>query len=78
MPIIAKLHVELPWDEGTKHCSNVPGNMTKMDTTPIYGKNIFFSETESLTTLKLDKQLQILKYHQVFSNDDPGLTLTYL
>ena len=28
-------------------------------------------------TLKLGMQLQLLKYYQVCSNDDPGLTLTY-
>ena len=28
-------------------------------------------------TLKLSMQHQVLEYHQVCSNDDPGLTLTY-
>ena len=28
-------------------------------------------------TLKLGMQHQVLKYYQVYSNDDPGLTLTY-
>ena len=28
-------------------------------------------------TLKLGMQHWVLKYHQVYSNDDPGLTLTY-
>ena len=28
-------------------------------------------------TLKLDVQHQVLKYYQAYSNDDPGLTLTY-
>ena len=28
-------------------------------------------------TLKLGMQLRVLKYYQVCSNDDPGLTLTY-
>ena len=28
-------------------------------------------------TLKDDMQHQVLKYYQVYSNDDPGLTLTY-
>ena len=31
-PIEAKFHVETPWDEGTKICSNCPGHMTKMAT----------------------------------------------
>ena len=37
-PIEAKLHVDYPWDGGTKICSN--GHMTKMAAMPIYGKNI--------------------------------------
>ena len=28
-------------------------------------------------TLKLDKQHRVLKYYQIPSNDDPGLTLIY-
>ena len=38
--ILAKFHVELPWDEGTKVYSSGPGHMTKMATMPIYGKNL--------------------------------------
>ena len=40
--------VEPPWEGGTKVYINGPGHMTKMATTPIYGKNpskIFFSRT---------------------------------
>ena len=29
-------------------------------------------------TLKLGMQHRVLEYYQVYSNDDPGLTLTYL
>ena len=29
-------------------------------------------------TLKLGMQHWVLKYYQVYSSDDPGLTLTYL
>ena len=57
--------------------SNGPGHMTKMATMPIYGKKIFFSGTKRLMTLKLGMQHRVLKYYQVCSNDDPGLTLTY-
>ena len=39
-PIKAKFYVESPWDGGTKGCINGPGHMTKMATTPIYGKNL--------------------------------------
>ena len=28
-------------------------------------------------TLKLGMQHQVLEYYQIYSNDDPGLTLTY-
>ena len=38
--IEAKFHMESPWDEGTKVCSNGPDHMTKMAAMPIYGKNI--------------------------------------
>ena len=37
--IKAKLHVEHPWEGGTKVYLNGPGHMTKMATMPIYGKN---------------------------------------
>ena len=33
-------HMELPWDGGTKVCSNGPGHMTKMAAMPIYSKNL--------------------------------------
>ena len=39
-PIVAKFHVEPPWDRGMKVCSNGSGHMTKMATMPIYGKNV--------------------------------------
>ena len=38
-PIEVKFHVEPPWDEGTKVCSNRSGHMTNMASMPIYGKN---------------------------------------
>ena len=38
---------------------------------------IFFAGTKRSMTLKLVMQQQVLKYYQVCSNDDPGLTLTY-
>ena len=53
--------------------------MTKMATMPIYGKNPLkiFSETNGLKTLELGTQHQWLEPYKVYSNDDPGLTLTY-
>ena len=64
-----------PWNGGTKVCSNGPGHMTKMAVIPIY--KIVFSGTKRPLTLKLGMQHWVLEYYQVYSNDDPGLTLTY-
>ena len=50
------------------------------DAMPIYGKNlkkIFFSGTKWPMTFKLGMQHRMLEYYQIFSNDDPGLTVTY-
>ena len=47
---------------------------------PIYGKSlkkIFFSGTKKPMTLKLGNWHWLLEYYQIYSNDDPGLTLTY-
>ena len=71
-PIKVKFHMEPSWDGGTKVYSNGPCH--------IYGKNIkkiFFSGTKRPMTLKLGLQHRVLKYYQVCSNNDPGLTLTY-
>ena len=38
---------------------------------------IFFSGTKRPKTLKLGMHHRVLKYYQVCSNDEPGLTLTY-
>ena len=65
---------------GMKVYSNSPGHMTKMAAMPIYGKNLkkIFSETKRQMPLKLGMQHWVLEYYQICSNDDPGLTLTYL
>ena len=53
--------------------------MTKMAAMPIYGKNlkIFFSGSKRPMTLKLCMLRRVPEYYQVYSNDEPGLTLTY-
>ena len=54
--------------------------MTKMAAMLIYGKifkKIFFSGTKRPMTLNLGMPHGVLKYYQICSNDDPGLTLTY-
>ena len=38
--IEAKFHLEPPWDERTKVCSNCPGHVTNMAVMLIYGKNL--------------------------------------
>ena len=64
--------MEPPWDVGMKICSNVPGHMTKMASSPIYGKNL----QKSLSSGNLVIQYRILKYYKICSNDDTGLTVT--
>ena len=54
--------------------------MTKVAAMPIYSKEklqIFFSGTKKPMTLKLGMQHRVFEYYQIYSNDDPGLTLTY-
>ena len=77
--IETKFHMEPPWDGGTKVCSSGWGHMTKMAAMPIHGKTlkIFFSGTERPMTLKLGMQHWVQEYYQFYSNNDPGLTLTY-
>ena len=67
--------MEPPLDVGLKICSNDP-HLTKMASRPIYGKNL--KECRSLEPrlmpLKLGIQHRVLKYYQICSNDDTGLT----
>ena len=62
---------------------NNPGHMTKMATTPIYGKNPskFFSRTAGPISKKLGmkhRELELLQeYYNVFINYDLWMTLTY-
>ena len=39
-PIVTKFHIEPPWAEGTKLCSNSPVYMTNMAAMPVHGKNL--------------------------------------
>ena len=75
----AKFNVELPWDGGTKVCSNGSGHMANIAAMSIYSKHFkkIFFRAERPMTLKLGMQNQVLKCYHVGSNDDPGLTLTY-
>ena len=54
--------------------------MTKLAAMPIYGKKlkkIIVSGTKRPMTLKLGMRHLVLKYYQIYLNDDPGMTLTY-
>ena len=53
--------------------------MTKMAAMPIYGKNLknLLHRDQKTDALKLGMQHRALVYYQVYSNDDPGLTLIY-
>ena len=50
--------------------------MTNVAAMLIYGKN-FFSGTKRPMTLKVRMQHRVFEYCEVYSNDTPGLTLTY-
>ena len=79
-PIKAKFYVEPPWGRGTKVCLRHLGHLTKMAAMPIYGKNpskIFFSRTSRPIFTKLGMRHRGLQPIIVYSNDDPGATLTY-
>ena len=65
--------MEPQWDVGMKICSAVPGHMTKMVSSTIYGKISF--RTKRPMTLKLGIQHRVLMYYQIRSNDDTGLIL---
>ena len=54
-PIELKFHMTTPYDWLTKICTNCYGHMTKMATTPIYGKNYLniFSGTKMPMALGL-------------------------
>ena len=76
-PIKVKFHIKLLWDGGTKVCSIGPGHMTKMAAMPVYMvktlKNLL--QADEVETWYA---AQVVDYYQVCSNDDPGLTVTYL
>ena len=68
----AKFCVEHPWVGGTKVYSRDLDHMTKMDTTPIYGKT-----TQKSSPEPADRFPRGLQPITVCANDDPGMTLTY-
>ena len=73
--------MEPTWVGGTEFCSWHVGHMTKMVAMSIYGRNlskIFYSGTGGPISMKLGMEHWGLKVIIVCSNDEPGLTLTYL
>ena len=72
--------METPFDKLAKIYANCFGHMTKMATTPIFGKNPFKkknSRTRRLMTLGLGIKHWGCGPYQVCTNDYSGLTLTY-
>ena len=54
--------------------------MTKMAAMPIHGKNLknLLLRNQKAYDLELGMYHWVLEYYQICSNDDTGLTLTYL
>ena len=72
--------MKTPYDRLAKIYANCTGHMTKMATSPIYGKNplnIFFSGTKRSMDLGLGMQHWECGSHQICTNDESRLTLTY-
>ena len=73
--------MKTPYDKLAKIYAKYFGHMTKIATTPIYGKKhlkIFFSITRRPVILGLGMLHCGYGAYQFCSNDDPKLTLTYL
>ena len=60
-----------------KVCSNGLCHLTSMAAMLIYGKNLKKSSSLEPMTLKVSMRHRVLEYFQIYSNDDPELTLTY-
>ena len=72
--------MKTPYDRLAKIYTNCTGHITKMATTPIYGKtslNIFFSGTKRPMALGLGMLHKTCGPYQICTNDESRLTLTY-
>ena len=78
-PVLTKFHLQHLGNRGYKVCSNGPGDMTKMASTIIYGKNLKKPSPEPPGWLlwNLICSIRWLRYYQMCSDGDPRLTLTY-
>ena len=73
--IEAKFHLYPPWDGETKVCSNGPVTWPIWPSCP-YMVKIF--NNRLLWNQKADGlESWVFEYYQMYSSDDPGLTLTY-
>ena len=75
----AKYHMEPPWGGERKFVQMVQVMTKVCPSCPYMVKTlkIFFFGTKKPMTLKIGMQHRALKFYQVYSNDDLGLTLTY-
>ena len=69
--------MEPPWNGGTKVYSNGQGHMTRWPPCPYMVKTLKNLLLRNQKADDLSMQHRVLKYYQIYSNDDPGLTLTY-
>ena len=65
-----------PWEEGI--CISIENGLGHAHDGRSYNFKILFSRTQCRIVLKLSRQHLGLKFYNVYINDDPGLTLTYL
>ena len=68
-----RFYVEPPKDEGMKVSAN---GFVTLPGWPPYGKT-FKVKNKRVMTLELGMQHLVLKYHQIYPNDDHGFTLTH-
>ena len=80
-PIELKFHVKTSYDKSAKLYTKYDGHMTKIATTPIYGKsllkNLLF-QNQKASDLETWYVVLGCGAFQVCSYDDPRVTLTYL
>ena len=66
--------MEPPWDGGTKLCSKGPCHMTKLATTPIYGKKVCSNDDPELTLIYFTARSNLVPYAFVW---EKGKTMDF-